>query len=168
MLAQHRRQLIANHFDNLLVRRKLQHHFAADGLLANLRQRGVQVLIGELALSAQILECALQLLCQVLKHGSKLLSLDCWLLKIHLMPPIRARSNRRAPRVKSRLVRHITSGARRRRIGLLWLSTLKRYHRRRWTSTSLFLRKKCWTSLKKPPWSRSPRVTRPPGTQVVQ
>ena len=37
--------------------------------VANFGKRGVQVLVGELALSAKILESALQLICQVLKHG---------------------------------------------------------------------------------------------------
>ena len=91
MFAEHRRQLVADHFHDLLVGRKLQHHLAADGLradvgkqlisyadvdvafeqrFANFGQRRVQMLIRELALPAQILERPLQLFCEVLKHGS--------------------------------------------------------------------------------------------------
>src|SRR5205823_7029414 len=91
VLAKQRGQLVAHHFEDLLVGRKLQHHFAADGLLAdvseqlvghthvdvtfeqsfaNFPERGVQVLFGELALSAQILEGSLQFLGEVLKHDS--------------------------------------------------------------------------------------------------
>ncbi len=36
--------------------------------LANLAERRVQVLLGELALAAQVLECALQLVCKCFKH----------------------------------------------------------------------------------------------------
>ena len=36
---------------------------------ADSREGGVQMLFGELALAAQILEDALELVCQVLKHG---------------------------------------------------------------------------------------------------
>ena len=35
VLAQHRRKLVAHHFDDLLIRRKLQHHFAADRFRAD-------------------------------------------------------------------------------------------------------------------------------------
>jgi hypothetical protein len=89
MLSQHGGQFVAHGLDHLLVRRKLQHHLAANGLLpdvgeqlvrnahvdvafeqrlANLRQRCVQVLLGQLSLPAQVLECPLQLLRQILKH----------------------------------------------------------------------------------------------------
>ena len=91
MFAQQCRQLIANHLHHLLVRRKLQHHLAADRLLADVaeqlfghahvhvsfeqrfadfRKRRVQVFFRELALPAQIFERSLQLLGQVLKHDS--------------------------------------------------------------------------------------------------
>jgi len=89
VLAEHGGEFVANNLDDLLVRRKLQHDFAADGFradigekfvghadvdvtfeqrFANFRERGVQVLVSELALSAQILEGALQLLREILKH----------------------------------------------------------------------------------------------------
>jgi len=90
VLAEQRGELVANRFDHLLVGRELQHHFAADGFLPNVgeefvgdadvdvafeqgfadfRERGVEMLLGELALAAQVLEGALQLFRQVLKHG---------------------------------------------------------------------------------------------------
>src|SRR5664279_843709 len=89
MLAKKGQQFVANNLDDLLVGRKLQHDFGAESLgadvgeefvryanvhvafeqrFANFRQRGVQVLVGELALSAKILESSLQPICQVLKH----------------------------------------------------------------------------------------------------
>ena len=89
MLAQQIQQLIADNLHHLLVGRKLQHHFAAERLLAdvgqqfvghadvhvafqqrfaNFSERDVQVLFAELALPAQVLECSLQSICQVLKH----------------------------------------------------------------------------------------------------
>src|SRR6266566_50253 len=91
VFAKHRREFIANHFDHLLVGRKLQQHFAADCFradvgkqlvghadvdiafeqrLADFGKRGVQMLVGELALPAQVLKRPLQLLCQILKHSS--------------------------------------------------------------------------------------------------
>src|SRR6266702_1860542 len=91
MLAEQLGQLVANNFHHLLVGRKLEHHFAAERLaadvgeqlvghaerhvafeqrLADLRQRGVEVLLGQLPLSAEVLERALQLLGEVLKHAS--------------------------------------------------------------------------------------------------
>jgi hypothetical protein len=54
------------------------------------------------------------------------------------------------------------------RSALLWRSIPKGHHRCRWIRTSLLLRKKWWTLLKKRPWNLSLRVTRPPGTQVAQ
>ena len=89
VLAEHGGELVANGLDDLLVGRKLQHDFAADGFLANVGEqfvgdadvdvafeqgfanfgeRGVEVLFGELALAAQILEGALKFFCQILKH----------------------------------------------------------------------------------------------------
>ena len=76
----------------MLVGRELQHDFAAEGFFANVsekfvgdtdvdvafeqgfanfRERGVQVLFGELALAAKILESALQFFCKVFKHERK-------------------------------------------------------------------------------------------------
>src|SRR3989442_2179020 len=93
MLAEQLGQLVANNFHHLLVGRKLEHHFAAERLatdvgeqlvgnaeghvafeqrLADLRQRGVEVLLGQLSLSAEVLERALQLLGEALKHASNL------------------------------------------------------------------------------------------------
>ena len=84
-------QFVANNFHHLLVGRKLEHHFAAERLaadvgeqlvghaeghvafeqrLADLRQRGVEMLLGQLSLPAKVLERALQLLGEVLKHAS--------------------------------------------------------------------------------------------------
>ena len=89
MLAEQGGELVANGLDDLLVGRKLQHDFAADGFLANVGEqfvgdadvdvafeqgfadfgeRGVEVLFGELALAAKVLECALQFFCQIFKH----------------------------------------------------------------------------------------------------
>ena len=89
MFAEQRQQFVADNLDDLLVGRKLQHDFRAEAFganvgkqfvgnanvhvafeqsLADFRQRGVQVLVGELALSAQILECSLQPICQIFKH----------------------------------------------------------------------------------------------------
>ncbi len=91
VFAKHGGQFVAHDFDDLLIGRKLQHDFAADRFradigqefignadvdiafeqcFANFRERGVQVLVGELALAAKIFESALQLFCKVLKHGS--------------------------------------------------------------------------------------------------
>src|SRR2546427_2862469 len=91
MLAEQLGQLVANNFHHLLVGRKLDHHFATQRLaadvgeqlvghaeghvafeqrLADLRQRGVEMLLGQLPLSAKVLERALQLLGEVLKHAS--------------------------------------------------------------------------------------------------
>ena len=90
MFAEKRSKLVANYLNDLLVRRKLQHDFAAQRFtadvgkefvhdaegdvafqhgLANFRQCGVQMLIRELALAAQVLECTLKFFCKVLKHG---------------------------------------------------------------------------------------------------
>ena len=73
MLTKQRGQFVAHHFDNLLVRRKLHHHFGANGFgadvgeqfvgdahvdvaleqrFANFRECGVQMLVGQLALAA--------------------------------------------------------------------------------------------------------------------
>ena len=92
-------QFVANNLDDLLVGRKLQHDFGAESLgadvgeefvrdanvdvafqqgFADFSERGVQVLVGELALPAQILESSLQLVCQVLKHGFSYL----WVIQI--------------------------------------------------------------------------------------
>src|SRR5258708_4288651 len=89
VFAEKRGELIANQFDDLLIGRKLQHDFAAKGFAANageqfindresnvtlehgfadFGERGVQVLFGELALAAKVLESALQLFCEVFKH----------------------------------------------------------------------------------------------------
>src|SRR6266581_6331392 len=91
MLAEQFGQLVANNFHHLLVGRKLEHHFAAERFaadvgeqlvghaeghiaieqrLADLRQRGVEVLLGQLSLSAKVLERALQLVGEVLEHAS--------------------------------------------------------------------------------------------------
>ena len=77
-------EFVANNFHDLLIGRKLQKNFGAEGLLANVRddfvddadvdvafeerfadfgERGVEVLFGELALAAQIFECALEFFC---------------------------------------------------------------------------------------------------------
>ncbi len=84
-------QLVAHDLDDLLGGRKRGQHFGADGLganvldqvvddvevdvgfkqrHANLAQRFGDVLFGERALAAQILEGALQFICKVLKHSS--------------------------------------------------------------------------------------------------
>src|SRR5579859_5921688 len=89
VLAEERGELVANGFDHLLIGRKLQHDFATDGFLADVGKQlvgntdvdiafeegfadfsesGVEVLVGEFALSAEVLEGALQLFGQVLKH----------------------------------------------------------------------------------------------------
>ena len=91
MLAQQVQQFVANNLDHLLVRRKLQHHFGAERLAADVgqqfvrhadgdvalqqrfadfAQRDIQMLVGELALPAQVLESSLQPISKVLKHGS--------------------------------------------------------------------------------------------------
>ena len=93
VFAEHRGELVANGLDDLLVGRELQHDFGADGFLAdvgeefvgdadvdvafeqgfaNFGERGVQMLFGELALAAQILEGALEFLCQIFKHSFRL------------------------------------------------------------------------------------------------
>ena len=90
VLAEKCGEFIANDLDDLLIGRKLQHHFAAkrfaaDGGkklfnnresdiafehgFADFAKRGTEMLVGEFALAAQILEGALQFLCKVLKHG---------------------------------------------------------------------------------------------------
>ncbi len=92
VLAKHGRKFVANDLDDLLVGRKLQHDLAADCFradigqkfighadvnvtfqqrLANFRKRRVQVLVREFTLSPQVLERALQLICQILKHVLK-------------------------------------------------------------------------------------------------
>ena len=74
-------QLVAHDFDDLLVGRKLQQHFRAERFfahvgdefvrhaqvdvafeqrLADFAERRVEVLFGQLALPAQVLECALE------------------------------------------------------------------------------------------------------------
>jgi hypothetical protein len=97
VLAKQGGQFIANDLDNLLIRRKLQHDFGAQRLVADIgeklvhygnshvafqhgfadfRQRRLEVLFGELALPTQVFECSLQLLCKVFKHGRNLFSRD--------------------------------------------------------------------------------------------
>ncbi len=92
MLAEKSTELIANQLDDLLVGRELQHDFAAECFaanagekfvdhgesdiafehgFANFAERGVKVLFGEFALATEILECALQLFCEVFKHGKE-------------------------------------------------------------------------------------------------
>jgi len=89
VLAEKFGQLVAYRLDDLLVGRELQHDFAADGLLANVGEQfvgnanvdvtfkqgfanfgegRVQMLFGEFALAAKILEGALQLFCEILEH----------------------------------------------------------------------------------------------------
>ncbi len=101
VLAEQQRQLIAHNLDDLLVGRKLQQHFGAERLLANVRQqfvdhadvdvafeqrfadsreRFVHVLLREFSLAAQVLENSLQLVCQVLKHRALFLRSDSRLL----------------------------------------------------------------------------------------
>lgn len=84
MFAEHREQFIANNFYDLLVGRKLQQNFLAKRFGANirekfighadgdvafehgftdLRERGVQMFFGELALTAKIFERALKFVC---------------------------------------------------------------------------------------------------------
>ncbi len=91
VFAEHRGELVADGLDDLLVGRELEHDFAADGFFAdigeefvgdtdvdvafeqsfaNFGESGVEVLFGELALAAKILESALKLFCKVLKHFS--------------------------------------------------------------------------------------------------
>jgi len=74
-------QFVANNFDDLLVGRKLEENFGAKSFLADVGddfvhdadvdvafeegfadfgERGVEVLFGELALAAEIFECALE------------------------------------------------------------------------------------------------------------
>src|SRR5277367_5814605 len=90
MLAEEGAQLVANDFDDLLIRRELHHYFGADGFgadvseefvgyadvdvafeqgVANLGEGSVEVFVGELALAAEIFEGALKLFCKVFKHG---------------------------------------------------------------------------------------------------
>ena len=90
MLAEQCAQFVADDLDDLLIRRELHHDFGADGFgadvgeefvgyvdvdvafeegVANFGEGGVQVLVGELALAAKILEGALELFCEVFKHG---------------------------------------------------------------------------------------------------
>jgi hypothetical protein len=82
MFAKQGGKFVADNFHDLLVRRELQHDFAADGLLADVREElvghsdvdvafeegfanfdesGVEMLFGQLALAAEILERALEL-----------------------------------------------------------------------------------------------------------
>src|SRR4030095_3521374 len=89
MFAEQSSELVTNDLNDLLIGRKLQHDFAAERLaasageqfvhdtdrdvafehgFADFGERGVQVLFGELALPAEILESALQLFGEVFKH----------------------------------------------------------------------------------------------------
>ena len=89
VLAQEVDQLVAHDLDDLLGGRERGHHFLAHRLLANVvdqflddlevdvgfeqrhadfAQRLADVLFGQLALPAQVLEGALQLFCKILKH----------------------------------------------------------------------------------------------------
>ncbi len=89
LLAEQLEQFVADDLEDLLIGRKLQQDFGAQRLganvgeqfvgdvhvdvaieqgFANADQRGVQVLFGELALAAQVLEDALEFLCKVFKH----------------------------------------------------------------------------------------------------
>src|SRR5260370_10599456 len=89
MLAKQLEQCAAHNFEDLLIGRELQQDLRAQGFgadmgeqfvgnvyvdvaieqgFANSTQRGVQVLLGKLALAAQVLEDALKFLCKVLKH----------------------------------------------------------------------------------------------------
>jgi hypothetical protein len=82
MFAKQGGKFVADNFHDLLVRRELQHDFAADGFAADVGEElighgdvdiafeesfadfsesGVQMLFGQLALAAEILECALEL-----------------------------------------------------------------------------------------------------------
>ena len=82
-------QLVAHDFDHLLIGRKLQQHFRAERFLADVRdefvghaqihvgieqrlanfaERRVEMLFGELALAAQVLECALKFFGKCFKH----------------------------------------------------------------------------------------------------
>src|SRR5258708_40022769 len=91
MVAKQGGKFVADNFHDLLVRRELQHDFAADGFAADVGEElighgdvdiafeesfadfsesGVQMLFGQLALAAEVLERALNLFCYVLKHGS--------------------------------------------------------------------------------------------------
>ena len=97
VLAEQQRQLVAHNLDDLLVGRKLQQHFGAEGFFANVREqfvdhadvdvafeqrfadaveRFVHVLLREFSLAAQVLENALQLVCQVLKHEDLSLEIE--------------------------------------------------------------------------------------------
>ena len=92
MFAEQSGELITNELDDLLIGGKLQHDFAAERFAANAGEefvddaesdvtfehgfadfgkRGIEMLFGELALAAEILECALQFFCEVFKHGEK-------------------------------------------------------------------------------------------------
>ena len=73
-------ELVANDFDDLLIGRKLQQHFLAEGFVADVGdelvrngevyvaieerfadfgEAGIEMLLGEFALAAHVLECAL-------------------------------------------------------------------------------------------------------------
>src|SRR5713101_743802 len=92
VFAEQRSELIANQLDDLLVGRELQHDFAAERFAANAGEKfvddresdvafehgfadfgecGIEVLFGEFALATEILEGALQLFCEVFKHGKE-------------------------------------------------------------------------------------------------
>src|SRR5487761_1013262 len=83
-------QFVANDFDDLLIGRKLEKDFGAKGLFAdvrddfvndaeidvcvekgfaNLREAGVEMLFGDFALAAKILERALEFVGEIFKHG---------------------------------------------------------------------------------------------------
>jgi len=89
VLAEEQREFVAHNFDDLLVGRKLQQDFRAEGFFANVREQFVDdsdvdvafeqrfadtveglvhMLLREFSLAAQVLENSLQLVCQVLKH----------------------------------------------------------------------------------------------------
>jgi len=90
VLAEEGEQFVADDFDDLLVRRKLQKDFGAQRLLAdvdeeligdrdvdvaieqrfaNLLECLIEVLLGQLALAAKILENALKFFCEIVEHG---------------------------------------------------------------------------------------------------
>ena len=89
VLAEESQKLVADDFDDLLIGRELEQDFAAKGFfadvgeklvhdadghvafehgLADFAERGVQVLLGELALAAEVFEDALELFGKVFKH----------------------------------------------------------------------------------------------------
>ena len=89
MLAEQSQKFVANDFDDLLIGRKLEQDFAAKSFFADVgkklvhdaychvafehsfadfAERGVQVLLGELALAAEVFEDALELFGKVFKH----------------------------------------------------------------------------------------------------